>query len=216
MKRIGKKRRSKGAKVIRSVASITSSIKDLQTFDTAIAFSTNSNIVQYIPLFLPTAGTGTNSRYGDKTCIKSVQGSFTISPGSAQIAQMFLRVMLVWDKQPNSAAPTGPAPLTLASVTAFKSPDLAYRFQILKDMLIPVKALASAVPLPGATNNENQDVVQKWYFNNLNLLSYWVSSTGAVADLASGNLMLATVTNVVLTANDTPVLTGTTRVTYSS
>lgn len=213
MKRIGKKKRSKGGKAIRSVATITSKISDLQTFDTTVAFTTSSNIVQYIPLFLPTAGTGTNSRYGDKTCIKTIQGSLVVTPGTAQAGQVFLRVLLLWDKQPNSAAPTGPAPLTAATITAFKSPDLAYRFQILKDVLVPIRLDANP---EGFANSTNQDIVQKFYFSNLNLLSYFVASAGAVADIASGNLMLATICDQVLTANDTPRLTGTMRVHYTS
>jgi len=193
---------------------LSTKISDKQFFDTTVAFTTNSNIVQYIPLFLPTAGTGSASRYGDRTSISAIQACLSITPGSAQTQRMFLRMLLVWDYQSNSATPTGPQPLVTASITSFKNPDLSSRFKIIKDVLIPVATAAGAVP--GVDNNENQDLIQKWYFGGQKLVSQFVASAGAIGDVASGALLLCTVTNIVLTANDTPAISGTFRVTFNS
>lgn len=209
-----RKAKKKSVKKIVQRASITSKISDVQFFDTTIAFSTNSNIVQYIPLFLPQAGTGSASRYGDRTVLKSIQGTLSVTQGSAQAGTVYLRMILLWDNQPNSASPTGPAPLTVASITAFKNPDLSYRFKILRDWLVPVH-IVGANDI-GFGNDSNMDIIQKFYISNLNYVSQFVASAGAIADVASGALHLATVTNVVLTANDTPVINGTVRCTFAS
>lgn len=157
---------------------------DLQTFDASGSLTpTNANAV-YAVLNLPVPGTGTNTRIGDRIRIKSINIRVICQPNTLQAGVVeYVRWLLVWDRQPNSALPANPLPLLTTAVETMPNVDYKYRFVILKDSLNIVAD--DGIITPKDTSNAI------WtYYKRCNLVSQYVGSAGTIADVASGSLLL--------------------------
>lgn len=180
-----------------------SNLKDIQTIDTLATFGgTVTTSVLYSQVFLPVPGTGTSSRYGDRTSINSIYGSLIVSPGVSQLQTTFIRVMLFWDNQPNGANPTSPQPLGASTVVAFPNADFRYRFKMLRDFVFPVAKLGSAPE--GLSGDNSRCYMQKFYINKCDLVSQFTAGAGAITDVATGALVVGVVSDTSLTTNNTP------------
>jgi len=180
-----------------------SNLKDIQTIDTLATFGgTVTTAVLYSQVFLPVAGTGTSSRYGDRTSISSIYGNLIVSPGNSQTATVFMRVMLFWDTQPNGANPTSPQPLGQATVVSFPNADFRYRFKMLRDFTFPVAKIGAAPE--GLSGDNSRCYMQKFYINKCDLVSQYIASAGAITDVATGALVVGVVCDTALTSANTP------------
>lgn len=189
--------------------------RDLQTVDSLAGFGgVVTSTMLYSQVFLPTQGTGVSSRIGDRTTIKSIQGSLIASPGTAQTATTIVRVVLFWDTQPNGANPTNPMPFTSASVVSFPNTDLTYRFKILRDFVFPVAKLATS-PEGMVTESKNA-YMQKFYIGKCDLVSQFIASAGAITDLATGALVVGVISDTSLITNNTPNISFNIRTKYQS
>lgn len=157
---------------------------DLQTYDVGgTLVPTNANAV-YAVLNLPVPGTGTNSRIGDRIRIKSIKLRIINQPNTLQAALVqYVRWLLVWDRQPNSALPASPLPLLTTAVETMPNVDYKYRFKILKDEL-------NIVADDGIITPKDTDNSIWTFYRRSNLTCQYVAGAGAIGDLATGALLL--------------------------
>lgn len=167
--------------------------KDLNNFDNSGTASTSNVTFTYINLFAPIQGSSNSQRYGNKTVAYSLQYTFFVDPG----ANVPMRILLVYDKQPNTAFPTTPMPLTNLDTTAFKDPDLRRRFTILRDLWIGNSGANTVV-----SNDPNHTNLQRGYLK-FALPTQFTSSSGTISSVQSGSFILvayngATVANALV------------------
>lgn len=178
--------------------------RDLQTYDvrSTLAF-TNANAT-YAVLNAMVPGTGTNTRIGDKVVMKSIRQRWILQQNVAQALIQYVRVLLVWDKQPNGVNPANPLPLITTAVEDQPNPDYQYRFKIMKDICVQLG-------VPGATTSSDgcQEIVE--YYKKVNLSSFYTAGAGAIADIATGALLLVSYCS---TAVNPPTLVYSSRIHY--
>jgi len=146
--------------------------------------------------------------------LKSVQlkGNIAYSAGSTQD---YLRMFIVYDRQPNGALPAygdimevvtkaGAATSVADSLPANKNRD---RFVILKDQGF------DQPPLSNVQNLNTEGYTISWFVPIKNKVSHYGSTGGNIADLTTGSLLLVTVgrNNATATFN----FNGAIRVRYS-
>lgn len=167
--------------------------KDLNNFDNSGTASTSNVTFTYINLFAPIQGSSNSQRYGNKTVAYSLQYTCFVDPG----ANVPMRVLIVYDRQPNTAFPVTPQPLTNLDTTAFKDPDLRRRFKILRDMWIGNSGSANISSVdPSQTN------LQRGYLK-FALPTQFTSNSGTISSVQSGSFLLiiyngATVANALV------------------
>lgn len=132
-------------------------------------------------------GTDENQRLGRNTMMKSIQFKGELQAGATN-AQSIARVILLYDRQPNKAAPVMADILTSVTYNAFRNLDNKDRFVILMDKMYSVIG-------PGGTGVSTESVqraIDK-YIKLPNLLTnYTNSGTGTSADITTGSLWLFT------------------------
>jgi len=166
---------------------LLSKTKDLQVFDTVGITGGVGTTMVYTDIFHPVTGTGYADRYGDKCTLVSLNFNFKII-GVETAAVNYIRVMLIFDKQPNGGLPTSPQPLVSTNVSAFKNPDFSHRFTILRSWRIECHSGAAANPTVDEPFTEG-------YFKLGNRMVVFQASTGAVTDFSSGALYMAAISN---------------------
>lgn len=166
---------------------------DLNNFDNSGTASTSNVSFSYVNLFAPIQGTTNSQRYGNKTVAYSMQYTFFVDPG----ANVPMRILIVYDRQPNTAFPTTPQPLTNLDTTAYKDPDLRRRFKILRDLWIGNSG-ANTV----SSNDPSHSNLQRGYMK-FALPTQFTSNSGAISSVQSGSFVLvlyngATVNNALV------------------
>jgi len=184
---------------------------DLQFFDTTVNVSPTTTWT-YSPIFLPTAGTTDQSRFGDKTVAYSIRWNFVISPGTSQQLQRFVRVVLYWDSQPNGANPN--PDIMSANVLANPNPALRYRYRVLRDFLIPIMPTSQSVN-GLAANPTSEGFVQRGLIKCI-IPSQFTASTGAITDVATGSIGVATLCDATVGSNLTPSIGSQWRVVFKA
>jgi len=198
-KRPLKKRRTKFGSLMNKQLS---TLRDKNYFDTTISGTLATTTASQTLLFIPTVGTGSTSRYGDKTIMRSISWSYFINPAAANGA---FRVILYYDRQANGAAPVAPDPLIANGAHTFKNPDLRHRYLILRDWCINADASNSGLA------NSNRDFIQKGRLT-VSLPTVFTASAGVIGDIATGSLYLYMYNAL----NATVGITGTVRVLFDS
>jgi len=178
-------------------------VKGLDTTFTAAIVSTTNDGSNIVPLNLIPPGSGSFNRIGRKARLLSarIRGaiSFVTTPGSTGIVNgNYVRMLVVWDKQPSGALPSwntifGLTPQTGTETTSLLAP-LAYdnmeRFSVLKDvMLQPQDLLPVGVSATGVTT---QIVPFDTFISLKNCETTYSgqSATQTISDISSGALYL--------------------------
>ncbi len=138
-------------------------------------------------------GDTANQKDGLKITIKKVSCRFQFNlPTSADINATadILRIMLLKDKQANSALPAVLDILTDADVQAFREPPNKRRFSVLIDKTIHLNAVAGSGD--GTTNKTFEHTLAWNYHKFMNFPIYYNNSvsTGAIAQINSNNLVM--------------------------
>jgi hypothetical protein len=215
------KKRKRSHKTVRLAAklpraTVKTSITDLQITDTPVSIIT-TNAMRYYQCFLPTQGVGVGNRYGDRTILKAIKFNLFCFNGATQIvaaSPIFVRLVLFWDSQPNGADPTSPMPISTTSCFSMPSADQRYRFTILRDWIMPIAASNQTINF--VDNSDNSDSIQRGYISGKNYISQFTASAGAIADVASGALVLGAIGTVIDGGTNTPFVSGTVRCYFSS
>lgn len=155
-------------------------LRDLNYFDGNLAQTLTSGSASLTNLFLPTTGSTSVSRYGDKTIIKSISYNIFVNPVAGVGA---CRVILFYDRQTNGAAPVAPDPLIANGAHTFKNPDKRHRYLILRDWTLAIDDTNASLADP------KRDYIQKGSFT-CNLPTLFTASAGAITDIATGSLYM--------------------------
>jgi len=173
-KKFRKKLYKKSLRISRSLT------KDLNNFDNSGTVSASNVSFSYVNLFAPIQGTSNSQRYGNKTMAYSLRYTFFVDPGAA----VPMRVLLVYDRQPNTAFPTTPQPLTNLDTTAYTDPDLRRRFKILRDFWIG-NAGADTLTSTGSHHCNLQRGLVKFA-----LPTQFTSNSGTISSVQTGSFVL--------------------------
>lgn len=169
---------------------------ELKVFDTAVAtYNVNSTVV-FTSLCIPQLGSDMNNRIGRKINLKTVQirgflriGSAAIQPpAQSEVAAQFIRMILVWDSQPNGAVPTAIQLLNTAVPESQLNLDGRDRFKVIRDKMYTLGPYV--FDSASSTYNTERTAVPVKIFKKINLESIFSTSTGVVADITSGNLLI--------------------------
>lgn len=183
---------------------------DWQAYDTNISLSSTSTM-QYQTLFLPTPGTASNSRYGDRTLSKFLNYNIVISPNLNQTTTHYVRVIIYYDRQPNGANATTPAPLATTDTLAMPNVDLRYRFLILRDWFVCTTTPATSPP--GSLNDIKDDFIQRGRIPLNDIVTQFTGSAGTIADVASGSINICCLSDGTI---NMPSVLGVSRIIFSS
>lgn len=176
----------KGVDIALTQASIVATTND----------SSNAAVLNLIP-----PGSGSWNRIGRKAQLNSIRlrGSciFTATPGSTgQASANWMRMVVVWDKQPSGSQPTfdaifGITPQSGTETSTLLAPlryDNMERFQVLKDVVLtPPDALPVGVVTSGTTS---QIVPFDCYISlgGRETVYSGQTATQTIADISSGGL----------------------------
>jgi len=156
-------------------------------------------------------GDDINERIGRQITMRSVQVSAVLVPNVTQASQVpsCVRMMIVYDRQANAAAPTLASVLVMHNVTSaivgIRNLEFRERFQVIKDDIIS---------LPGSSSTAYQDGPRIWkVYLPVNLVTTFNSGdAGDIADIATGSLYLFMFSNV---SAGQPYCAWTSRVRYA-
>jgi len=167
--------------------------KDLNNFDNSGTVGTSNVSFSYINLFAPIQGSSNSQRYGNKTVSYSLQYTLFVEPG----ANVPMRVLIIYDRQPNTAFPTTPQPLTNLDTTAYKDPDLRRRFKVLRDLWLGNSGANTVT-----SNDPRHTNLQRGYIKFM-LPTQFTSNSGTISSVQSGSFVMvvfngATVANALV------------------
>lgn len=169
------------------------------------------------------------NRIGRKVLMKSLTFNYAIqdteTPATA-VPSNQLRALIVYDRQPNAAAPTyadiiqtvTAAGGTASDVMGFPNLSNQHRFKIIRDYQWKFgPSLAQAPALTGFPDHEytgHKSPLQQVDYIPLNLLEHFNTGTaGTVADITTGSLYLVTL-GLSVAADDSISITYSARVRY--
>ena len=160
----------------------------------ATSYNVNTSGV-FLSLNIVNIGADMTQRIGRKICLTSVyiRGFVNIAnaktqpPTVSEVAAQHVRFMLLWDMQPNGAFPTVTDVLATSSTNSPLNLNNRDRFKILADRQYVLDAFLfdTATSKASACNNIKPFKLYK----KLNHETIYNGSTGAVADITSGNLL---------------------------
>lgn len=173
------------------------------------------------PIFLPTLGTDMVNRIGRKTMIKSIQVRGYMYPEAAKgmavsaipIQDAF--VMLLWDTQPNGAAPGVLDILNTTSPASMLNLNNRDRFKVIKRKHLVFDAFAynSNATLSLAGFNRTIQPIEIYVKCNLETIFNSVNG-GTIADINTGALYFVTYGSEATGANTDLQITWTSRVRF--
>jgi len=198
--------RAPTAKSVQAIRKVAGEKKGLDTEiqSASVVATTNTNSNSFI-CNLVRAGAGSFNRVGRKIFCKSlrIHGSATwhyaVATTTSAMNENILRMVVIWDKQPNDAATTWDAIIKnteqasteTSTVMGLPSYDNMSRFQILRD--VKIQARIEATPATGGSTN----FVTKSYFideyiklGNRQTVYSADSSPMTIADISTGALQI--------------------------
>lgn len=185
-------------------ANMLSSIYEKKYFDAGNGDSTDcttAGVYNYQSICKVPQGTAANNRVGRKILIDKINLRCIVNwPGQTDLAKMtgIVRLMLVWDKQPNGAVPTVGTHLTANGVTDYNNLLYADRFTVLMDERIEFNQ--SNAVLTGPTYSSASQEYFREYYIDCHIPIHYSSTTGALTELISGNIFLYSVCDTNVTA----------------
>lgn len=187
-KRFGAKRRA-----ISTAIGVKGEIKCIDNFVTASALAVAATGVNPIlTLNAPILGSDFNNRLGRKITMRSVQWRGTLSCDASAGVDVTYRMLVVYDKQTNAAAPTygtiirsvNGAGTTQFAIMDMRNLDNRERFVVVHDEMLRSSNLAGNVVDPGS---------KEWALEGFRPLKgleavYNATNGGTQADITSGGL----------------------------
>lgn len=149
------------------------------------------------------AGTAYNQRSSPSILMKSVELNMGIYPGTSQTEHRVFRALLLYDKQPNGAAPTDSFILNTDLPWGFLEPGLNDRYTILYSELFGV----------GPTNNMCQPLTRNVY-RKISLQTTFDGEAGTIADIETGSLYLFFIANSAVSGATQPLVRWSTKIRY--
>lgn len=209
-RRTGKpiKAKSGTAKLIRKAALADPALVEIKALDIDVTTTSLNSGTSVSLLNGMTIGANAFQRLGRKTSVKSVRVTGYVYQNQAGAAPTvdYMRIAIVYDKQPDGAAPTWAQVFTSVDgggtpfSTALANPNLDNRdrFIILRDLRYKADAPAGAVlgnqPVPvSAAQTECKWIVDEYIkLKGVPTMYSATSNTGGVADIQTGGLFLLT------------------------
>lgn len=198
--------------VPKSAASLRSAVMEKKGMDTTMTLTagnvlatTNTNDGAFV-LNLIQQGNGSWNRVGRKTLLKSlrvtgvVTGTMTPDPTTGLMAELVMRMVVVWDKQPSGAAI--PTYDTIFGITSqdgtestpnFMNPpryDNMDRFRVLRDVVCELDAKATSAAGTTRVVNVNKSVDEYVKLPLLESVYSGQSSPMTIADISTGALYI--------------------------
>ncbi len=156
-------------------------------FDTTLGSTAlaTAGVILSPSLNLVPQGVTESNRVGRKCTVTRInfRGFLILNSGTAQTSELF-RIMLVLDKQANGAPATILDILESADEKSFNNLSNNQRFMVLKDWYGAMNKTADI----GTNINSTQRVLT--YFKNCNIPVEFSSTTGAIGEIRSNNLLL--------------------------
>lgn len=162
-------------------------------------------------LHIPTLGSDFNNRIGRKTLIKSlfIRGRLFWEAGSLNTNSQHARMIVLWDTQPNGAAPAATDVLVSAETASQLNPNNRDRFKVLCDKQFVMGPFNGATPAFGVPAGHSIKLYKK-----LSLETIFNSTNGGtIGDINSGALYMFWIGTVASGTNDLNAILST-RVRY--
>lgn len=136
------------------------------------------------------AGDDYTERDGRQVTVKSVQIQGRVFSADNEVLNCFTRVMLIWDSQPNGAAPTmANFFLTTTNACNFMNPNWMNRFTVLADVKnVTGLVLTSASPIAYSPNVHVVDCYRK-----VNRVTQYMGTDALIGSIATGALWMVTI-----------------------
>lgn len=164
---------------------------ELKFKDTTLTGNTSTTAAYYL-LNGIAPGTGPSSIIGRKIVMKSIELNWQSAVDAAGSDQIH-RIMLVYDKQPNSVALTLAELLGAGADTMIhKNLDNRQRFTVLMDRKIELNAAAEP----------NSHVYSKFFKKFRLPATYNATGDATISSISTGSLYLCTIGNIALGLND--------------
>jgi len=168
--------------------------REKKFFDTPQAYYTITNAGGFTPLFIPRLGSDFYQRIGRKCLIKSLYIRGFVAMRSAidheyvgAVPCTMMRLIVVWDNQPNGAAPATTDLLNNADVASQLNPNNRDRFMIIKDKQYVFDPLRGA----DASSAWNRTIYPVKCYKKLNLETIFNQlSAGNIGDITTGALYM--------------------------
>lgn len=176
---------------------VPSGLGELKFFDTrktSTAVAT-SGVIWEPSLNLIPQGVTENTRVGRKCTIKSIYLKMSAALTSSAISSATddgIRVMLILDKQCNGTASTVTDVLETAEYLAFNNLANRGRYQVLMSKYIDISATAGGIGGSSASGTVGKTF--EWY-KKCNTPIEFSSTTGAITEIRSNNLLLLAITD---------------------
>jgi len=181
----------------------------------------------FTALNIPVIGTNFFNRVGNKITMRSLYFTGFIAPNngnsSGLVAGDYIRILVVYDLQPNKAFPafadlimsTNVNGTTSSTALDHVSINNRKRFIILMDERFQVGSVGgSGVLTPNAVFMQPENLLIKRYIKLKNLQTVYLATAGTVADISQGSLFLCTVSLTATSSNSAYSLYGSTRLAY--
>jgi len=179
---------------------------ELKSVDTANATYTLNTTGQFTVLNVPVNGAAFYNRIGNEIEMKSLHliGNITATANAGSAPGEYARIMVVYDRQPNGAAPStadlltsyASAGTTTSTVFDHLNPNNKERFLVLMDDRLAfadsLKATAANAATQGAVDFSKNEVNINRFIKLRGLTTRYKASTGAIGDISIGSLLLFT------------------------
>lgn len=138
-------------------------------------------------------GTDFNQCLGRKYNLDTVQLEGIIRPQDANVGATHVRVMLVYDEQPNGAVPAITDILTASTSNAFMNLNNRDRFKVLSDTNVALGAIDNTATqaFAGSPTAEVVNIFRK--LNGLPVVRNGAATTAAITNYVTGTLLLVTI-----------------------
>lgn len=166
------------------------SLEEKKVVDTATAVYACSTTGTVTALNLAAQGTDYTQRVGRKTTNVAVQLEGYIQPEDTTTNNCKSRVLLIYDGQPNGALATIADIFTAATANAFMNLNNRDRFRVLADVNCALGGISSTATQSYAQSPSVHNVS---IYRKINLDTIWNNTTGVIASVGTGALLLVTI-----------------------
>lgn len=167
----------------------TSSGPELKVIDTSVASMAQDLTGSVLLLNGVATGTDFTDRIGRKICMKSILVRGVSTPQDGITTARMVRMMIVYDSQPNSAAPAVTDVLLTAAAWSPNNLNNRDRFRVLVDKL---QWHGGGDTTAGTSfSDHNSSIVNK--YKKINLETVFDGTGATISDIQSGSLYMITV-----------------------
>lgn len=150
----------------------------------AVDVTTATTSVGTTPVFFllngMTSGSGLDQHIGREVTLKSLEIKYVVGPEAGVTVDQMVRVLLVYDRQTNGAAPAVTDVLTSQSSVSPRNLENRHRFKILYDRTLPINTPVEPI----------SKKYRKFYRRLAHPVTFNAGVAGTVADITTGSLYL--------------------------